>query len=85
MYELMEPFHLPCSEPADDEYEPECECRFAGDQADASDCELHNGNSQWNVSQRRIAAEIERFGETHRLTKEMNAWMDAYYERPEVA
>lgn len=24
-----------------DEPEPDCDCRFSGDQADASDCELH--------------------------------------------
>ena len=26
----------------DPDDEPECECRFSGDQADASECELHN-------------------------------------------
>jgi len=33
--------------------------------------------------QMQIAAAIERFGESHRLTKRMNTWMDAYYERRE--
>jgi hypothetical protein len=41
IYDAMEPMHLPCSEP-DDEPEPECECYFSGDQADASGCDLHS-------------------------------------------
>jgi hypothetical protein len=31
------------------DYEPECTCYCVGDRADASDCDLHNPNSRFNL------------------------------------
>lgn len=41
IYEASETFESLVYSPAHDSDEPECECRFCGDQADASDCDLH--------------------------------------------
>jgi hypothetical protein len=49
--------------------EPECECRFAGDVADASECELHHPASHWRTRQGRIQAAIETFNRTRREEK----------------
>lgn len=36
-------FHSRCFTEAAHDKEPECSCRFAGDMADATECEAHNG------------------------------------------
>ena len=45
------------SEPADEDREPECKCRFSGDTFDPRGCELHDPSSGWNLQRMELKKE----------------------------